>query len=114
MPASQAAITLATAACARRIPRACSQATNGSNPARDGVSEAKISNTKKIVPMKRPPGMSANAVGKTSNTNAGPPAGSIWKRNTSGNTSIVAITETSRIEPLTKSAGRTSGARRDI
>src|ERR1700736_5419983 len=93
MPASHAANTLVTAAGPRRIPRACNQATPGSNPARVGVSEAKISNTKKIVPMKRPPGMSANAVGNTSKTNAGPPAGSMWKRNTNGNTSNVASTE---------------------
>ena len=86
----------------------------GSNMASEGVRAARINRTKKIVPIARPPGMTANTAGNTSNTSVGPAAGSMWKRKTRGNTNIVASSETSRIEPVTTNAGRTNGELRGM
>ena len=112
MPASHSTATVNRAAGARAVPRLSNHATTGSKTASDGVSAARISSTKNTVPTSRPAGIAANAVGSTSNTSAGPAAGFMWKRNTSGKTMSVASSDTQRIAPVMISAGFASGASR--
>src|SRR5882757_338197 len=100
--------TIHTALALPTRPRRINQATPGSSNAIEGVVAASTSNRKNRVPITRPPGISVNTRGRTSNTNAGPCAGFIPYPNTNGKIITVASTETSSIDPVITSEVRTN------
>src|SRR3954451_22222577 len=100
-PIVQTAVDLA------RPKRDITHAATGSTSAMDGVVAASTNNKKNNVPMSRPPGISVNTRGNTTNTSEGPCAGFMPYPNTNGKIIIVASSDTAKMDPVMTSEVRT-------